>query len=71
MDHASAYEELEPSSTAIDAPFALVDLDAMWSNAAEMLARAARQADPAWPASRCAAARCSSAILERDPASAG
>jgi len=30
-----------------DAPFAFVDLDAMWANAGEMLARGARwQADP-------------------------
>jgi D-serine deaminase-like pyridoxal phosphate-dependent protein len=34
------YEELERIFEGIDAPFALVDLDAMWSNAAEMLARA-------------------------------
>jgi D-serine deaminase-like pyridoxal phosphate-dependent protein len=34
------YEELERIFAGIDAPFALVDLDAMWSNAAEMLARA-------------------------------
>jgi D-serine deaminase-like pyridoxal phosphate-dependent protein len=35
------YEELESICAGIDAPFALVDLDAMWSNGAEMLARAA------------------------------
>ena len=34
------YEELESIFAGIDAPFALVDLDAMWSNGAEMLARA-------------------------------
>jgi D-serine deaminase-like pyridoxal phosphate-dependent protein len=34
------YEELESIFAGIDAPFALVDLDAMWSNAGEMLARA-------------------------------
>ena len=34
------YEELERIFEGVDAPFALVDLDAMWSNAAEMLARA-------------------------------
>jgi D-serine deaminase-like pyridoxal phosphate-dependent protein len=33
------YEELERIFEAVDAPFALVDLDAMWSNAAEMLGR--------------------------------
>ncbi len=30
----------------LDAPFAFVDLDAMWSNSADMLARSRRQADP-------------------------
>jgi len=35
-----AYEELERIFEGVDAPFAFVDLDAMWSNAAEMLARA-------------------------------
>jgi D-serine deaminase-like pyridoxal phosphate-dependent protein len=35
-----AYEELESIFAGIDAPFALVDLDAMWSNGREMLARA-------------------------------
>jgi len=34
------YEELERTFAGVDAPFAFVDLDAMWSNAAEMLARA-------------------------------
>jgi D-serine deaminase-like pyridoxal phosphate-dependent protein len=34
------YEELESIFAGIDAPFALVDLDAMWSNGREMLARA-------------------------------
>jgi len=34
------YEELERIFEDVDAPFAFVDLDAMWSNAAEMLARA-------------------------------
>jgi D-serine deaminase-like pyridoxal phosphate-dependent protein len=36
-----SYEELESICAGIDAPFALVDLDAMWSNGREMLARAA------------------------------
>ncbi len=36
-----SYEELERIFAGVDAPFALVDLDAMWSNAAEMLGRAA------------------------------
>src|SRR4029450_8133438 len=34
------YEELERIFEGVDAPFAFVDLDAMWSNAAEMLGRA-------------------------------
>ena len=37
---ARRYEELEEICSGLDAPFALVDLDAMWSNAAEMLGRA-------------------------------
>jgi D-serine deaminase-like pyridoxal phosphate-dependent protein len=36
-----SYEELERIFAGVDAPFALVDLDAMWSNARELLARAA------------------------------
>jgi D-serine deaminase-like pyridoxal phosphate-dependent protein len=36
-----SYEELERIFAGVDAPFAFVDLDAMWSNAGEMLARAA------------------------------
>ena len=36
-----SYEELERIFAGVDAPFAFVDLDAMWSNASEMLARAA------------------------------
>ena len=35
------YEELESIFADVDAPFAFVDLDAMWSNAREMLGRAA------------------------------
>ena len=34
------YEELESIFAGVDAPFALVDLDAMWSNGREMLGRA-------------------------------
>ena len=37
----SDYERLERATEGIEAPFALVDLDAMWSNADEMLGRAA------------------------------
>jgi D-serine deaminase-like pyridoxal phosphate-dependent protein len=36
-----SYEELEQIFAGVDAPFAFVDLDAMWSNAREMLGRAA------------------------------
>ena len=36
-----SYEELERVFADVDAPFAFVDLDAMWSNAGEMLERAA------------------------------
>jgi D-serine deaminase-like pyridoxal phosphate-dependent protein len=39
---AHSYEELERIFDGVDAPFALVDLDAMWANAAEMLRRAQR-----------------------------
>jgi D-serine deaminase-like pyridoxal phosphate-dependent protein len=35
-----AYEELERVFAGVDAPFALVDLDALWSNGREMLGRA-------------------------------
>jgi D-serine deaminase-like pyridoxal phosphate-dependent protein len=35
-----SYEELESIFAGIDAPYALVDLDAMWSNGEEMLGRA-------------------------------
>ncbi|MDQ3645187.1 MAG: alanine racemase, partial [Actinomycetota bacterium] len=35
------YARLEAACAGLDAPFALVDLDAMWSNAAEMLSRGA------------------------------
>lgn len=37
----SDYERLERATEGIEAPFALVDLDAMWSNADDMLRRAA------------------------------
>jgi D-serine deaminase-like pyridoxal phosphate-dependent protein len=59
------YEELERIFEGVDAPFALVDLDAMWSNAAEMLARA--RGTPIRVASK--SVRCRAlleAILERD-----
>jgi D-serine deaminase-like pyridoxal phosphate-dependent protein len=59
------YEGLESIFTGVDAPFALVDLDAMWSNADEMLDRAA--GTPIRVASK--SLRCRrllAAILERD-----
>ena len=40
------YEELERIFAGVDAPFAFVDLDAMWSNADEMLREGAGHADP-------------------------
>jgi D-serine deaminase-like pyridoxal phosphate-dependent protein len=61
-----SYEELESIFARIDAPFALVDLDAMWSNAREMLDRAA--GTPIRVASK--SVRCQAllaAILEHDP----
>jgi D-serine deaminase-like pyridoxal phosphate-dependent protein len=64
------YEELERIFEGIDAPFALVDLDAMWSNAAEMLARA--RGTPIRVASK--SVRCRAlleAILARDPGFGG
>jgi len=39
--HERTYEELERIFADVDAPFAFVDLDALWSNAREMLDRAA------------------------------
>ena len=60
------YEELERIFEGVDAPFAFVDLDAMWSNAAEMLARA--QGTPIRVASK--SVRCRElleAILAHDP----
>ena len=61
-----SYEELERIFAGVNAPFALVDLDAMWSNAREMLARA--EGTPIRVASK--SVRCRSllhAILGRDP----
>ena len=60
------YEELESVCSGRDAPFALVDLDAMWSNGREMLARAA--GTPIRVASK--SVRCRAllaAMLEKDP----
>jgi D-serine deaminase-like pyridoxal phosphate-dependent protein len=61
-----SYEELEQIFAGVDAPFALVDLDAMWSNAREMLGRAA--GTPIRVASK--SVRCRpllAAMLEHDP----
>src|ERR671925_1141835 len=61
-----SYEELESIFSGIDAPFALVDLDAMWSNAREMLNRA--EGTPIRVASK--SVRCRAllhAILGHDP----
>ena len=41
MANGDGHARLEAAFGHLDAPFALVDLDAMWSNAAEMLARGA------------------------------
>ena len=60
------HEELERIFEEVDAPFALVDLDAMWANGEAMLERAART--PIRVASK--SVRCRAllaAILERDP----
>ena len=54
------YEELESIFAGIDAPFALVDLDAMWSNGQEMLARA--QGTPIRVASK--SVRCRALLAE-------
>jgi D-serine deaminase-like pyridoxal phosphate-dependent protein len=63
---ALGYEELERIFADVDAPFALVDLDAMWSNAREMLGRA--RGTPIRVASK--SVRCRellTQILEGDP----
>ena len=60
------YEELERIFADVDAPFALVDLDAMWSNAREMLGRAAgTRIRVASKSVRCRTLLAS--ILEHDP----
>jgi D-serine deaminase-like pyridoxal phosphate-dependent protein len=61
-----SYEELEAIFAGIDAPFALVDLDAMWSNGRELLTRA--RGTPIRVASKSVRSRALlGAILERDP----
>ena len=62
---ARGWEDYEELFAQVDAPFALVDLDAMWSNAAEMLGRA--NGKPIRVASK--SVRCRAlleAMLERD-----
>jgi D-serine deaminase-like pyridoxal phosphate-dependent protein len=62
----SAWERYEEAFAEIEAPFALVDLDAMWWNAGELLRRAAGK--PIRVASK--SVRCrplQRAILDRDP----
>ena len=54
------YEEMESIFAGVDAPFALVDLDAMWSNGQEMLARA--QSTPIRVASK--SVRCRALLAE-------
>ena len=61
-----SYEELESIFAGIDAPFALVDLDALWANARELLGRA--RGTPIRVASK--SVRCRALledILARDP----
>jgi D-serine deaminase-like pyridoxal phosphate-dependent protein len=61
-----SYEELEGIFAGVDAPFAFVDLDAMWSNAREMVHRAA--GTPISVASK--SVRCRpllASILDHDP----
>ena len=66
----SAYDRLETAFAGRDAPFAFVDLDALWSNAHEMLGRAGPK--PIRVASNpCAAASCWSASGRTTRASAG
>jgi len=66
MARQRSYEELESIFKGVEAPFALVDLDAMWSNGREMLART--RGTPIRVASK--SVRCRSlleAVLRRDP----
>ena len=62
----SDYERLERATEGIEAPFALVDLDAMWANSDAMLRRAARK--PIRVASKSVRSRpILERILARDP----
>jgi D-serine deaminase-like pyridoxal phosphate-dependent protein len=61
-----SYEELESIFAGVDAPFALVDLDAMWSNGRELLERA--RGTPIRVASKSVRSRpLLEAMLARDP----
>jgi len=63
---AGDYERLERATAALEAPFAVVDLDAFWANAADMLRRAG--GTPIRVASK--SVRCRAllrAVHERDP----
>ena len=67
---ASSHERYEQIFAEVEAPFAFVDLDAMWANAAAMLGRAGGK--PIRVASK--SLRCRAlleAILRRDQASPG
>src|SRR5215212_3932856 len=66
MEIRGRYERYEEAFAGLDAPFAFVDLDAMWANARDMMARAAGK--PIRVASK--SVRCReliAAILDRDP----
>ena len=66
MEIRGRYERYEQAFAELDAPFAFVDLDAMWANARDMLARASGK--PVRVASK--SVRCREligAILDRDP----
>ena len=55
---AQSYARLERATAGLQAPFALIDLDAMGANAADLERRAAPASRSGSQASRCAAARC-------------
>ena len=66
----SDYERLERATEGVEAPFALVDLDAMWANSDDMLRRAAGK--PIRVASKSVRSRpILERVLARDPATAG
>ena len=66
-----SHERYEAIFAEVEAPFAFVDLDAMWSNADEMLGRAGGRSRSGSRASRCAAGRCWSGSCGRDERFAG